>query len=116
VSFLSRLLDATGMISARTKAALKPQTSAALCWAAIVAEASLPRSARLAWSLGKSKQRGGLLAPIVKELPAAGATLLRAIAAGLNDRNIPTARGGEWSATQVARLLEDIERPFDVAA
>jgi putative tryptophan/tyrosine transport system substrate-binding protein len=40
----------------------------------------------------------------------------RAIAAGLNERNIPTARGGEWSATQVARLLEDIERPFDVAA
>jgi hypothetical protein len=34
----------------------------------------------------------------------------------LNERNIPTARGGEWSATQVARLLEDIERPFDAAA
>jgi ABC-type hemin transport system ATPase subunit len=30
---------------------------------------------------------------------------LRAIAAGLNERNIPTARGGEWSAVQVARVL-----------
>jgi hypothetical protein len=40
----------------------------------------------------------------------------RAIAAGLNERAIPTARGGDWSATQVARLLEDIERPFAVAA
>jgi hypothetical protein len=47
---------------------------------------------------------------------AADATSLRAIAAGLNERNIPTARGGDWSATQVARLLEDIERHFDVAA
>jgi hypothetical protein len=51
-----------------------------------------------------------------RELQASGATSLRAIAAGLDGRNIPTARGGEWSATQVARLLEDIERPFDVAA
>jgi hypothetical protein len=35
-----------------------------------------------------------------------GATSLRAIAAGLNERGIPTARGtGTWSATQVMRLL-----------
>ena len=64
----------------------------------------------------QAAQRANDLAPIVKELQASGATSLRAIAAGLNERNIPTARGGEWSATQVARLLEDIERPFDVAA
>jgi hypothetical protein len=54
--------------------------------------------------------------PVIAELQAAGATSLRAIAAGLNERNIPTARGGEWSATQVARLLEDIERPFSGVA
>jgi hypothetical protein len=54
--------------------------------------------------------------PVITELQAAGAVSLRAIAAGLNERNIPTARGGEWAPTQVARLIEDIERPFDVAA
>jgi hypothetical protein len=33
-----------------------------------------------------------------------GATSLRAIAAGLNERRIPTAKGGQWSAVQVARI------------
>jgi hypothetical protein len=40
-------------------------------------------------------------------LQAAGATSLRAIANGLNEQKIPTARGnGQWTATQVARVLE----------
>src|SRR6516165_8004807 len=51
------------------------------------------------------------LAPIIKELQAGGATSLRAIAAGLNERGIPTARGGEWSSPQVMRLLERLD-PF----
>jgi hypothetical protein len=37
---------------------------------------------------------------------------LRAIAAGLEERGIPAARGGKWSATQVMRLLE-ASRPFE---
>ena len=45
------------------------------------------------------------LAPVIAELQASGATSLRAIAAGLNDRNIQTAKGGTWSATQVMRVL-----------
>jgi len=37
---------------------------------------------------------------------------LRAIAAGLNEQAIPTARGqGEWSAVQVMRVLERLD-PF----
>jgi DNA invertase Pin-like site-specific DNA recombinase len=36
---------------------------------------------------------------------SAGATSLRAIAAGLNERRIPTARGGDLSPTQVMRVL-----------
>ena len=47
-----------------------------------------------------------MVAPIIKELQAAGKTSLRAIAAGLNDAGIPTARGSEWSAVQVRRVLE----------
>jgi DNA invertase Pin-like site-specific DNA recombinase len=39
------------------------------------------------------------------ELQAAGKTSLRAIAAGLNDAGIPTARGGEWSSPQVMRIF-----------
>lgn len=47
------------------------------------------------------------VAPVIAELQASGAESLRAIAAGLNSRGIPTARGaGSWSAVQVARVLE----------
>ena len=47
------------------------------------------------------------IAPIIKDLQAAGAESLRAIAQGLNDAGIPTARGqGQWSAVQVKRALD----------
>jgi hypothetical protein len=46
------------------------------------------------------------LAPTIQELQAAGCESLRAIAAGLDERGIPAARGGKWSAVQVARLLD----------
>ena len=50
--------------------------------------------------------RAADIGPTVKALQEAGATSLRAIAAGLNDQAIPTARGqGKWSV-QVARVLE----------
>jgi DNA invertase Pin-like site-specific DNA recombinase len=55
------------------------------------------------------------LAPIIKELQAAGRTSLRAIAQGLNEQGISTARGGKWSSVQVMRMLERL-RPFDAAA
>ena len=45
--------------------------------------------------------------PYIHELQAAGYTSLRAIAGGLNERNIPTPRGGIWSA--IARLLDRLE-------
>ena len=51
-------------------------------------------------------ERASVVGPVITELQAAGATSLRAIAAGLNERGIPTARGtGTWSATQVMRVL-----------
>ena len=59
----------------------------------------------------RTDARASDLAPIIEELQAGGATSLRAIAAGLNDRGIPTARGGEWSSPQVMRILERLD-PF----
>ena len=55
------------------------------------------------------------LAPTIKELQASGCTSLRAIAAVLDERCIPAAQGGQWSPTQVMRMLEYIG-PFGVAA
>jgi DNA invertase Pin-like site-specific DNA recombinase len=57
----------------------------------------------------RADARAAEVAPTIKALQAAGATSLRAIAAGLNAQGIPTARGqGKWSANQVARVLERI--------
>jgi hypothetical protein len=61
---------------------------------------------------------------MVKELKAAGCVSLRVIAAELDARGIPAARGGKWSAVQVSRLLERvnastaqrISRPFVAGA
>jgi hypothetical protein len=53
----------------------------------------------------KAKRRAADVAPIVHELQAAGASL-RKMAAALNDRHIPTARGSRWTATQVMRVLD----------
>jgi hypothetical protein len=54
--------------------------------------------------------------PIIKRLHAAACESLRAIAAGLEERGIPAARGGKWSAVQVARLLEVADSsPFEAS-
>jgi DNA invertase Pin-like site-specific DNA recombinase len=54
----------------------------------------------------RANARAADYAPAIAELRSAGATSLRAIAAGLNDRGIPTPSGrGEWQAVQVQRVL-----------
>jgi hypothetical protein len=52
------------------------------------------------------------LAPVVKELQAAGFESLRAIAAGLMSAAFLPLRGGKWSSTQVMRLLGAAGIPF----
>ena len=43
--------------------------------------------------------------PIVEQIRASGASSLRDIASALAARGVPTARGGAWSAAQVANLM-----------
>src|SRR6516164_10243761 len=60
----------------------------------------------------RAAQRAADVAPIIAQVQAAGKTSLRAIAEGLNAQGIPTSRGdGEWTATQVMRVLERLD-PF----
>jgi DNA invertase Pin-like site-specific DNA recombinase len=54
----------------------------------------------------EAKARAEALRPVLDELKANGVTSLRTIASALNDRGIKTARGGEWTAMQVARVLD----------
>jgi Recombinase len=64
------------------------------------------RKAALVAKADKVAKRVADLAPVIAELRASGAASLRAIADGLNQRGIPTARGNAvWSATQVDRVL-----------
>src|SRR5205823_6801781 len=53
----------------------------------------------------KANQRALDLSPTIEALRSGGAHSLRSIAAGLNSRGITTARGAEWSASQVQSLL-----------
>ena len=52
----------------------------------------------------KASKRAADLLPMIGDLRANGAVSLHQIAAGLNERGIKTARGGQWSAVQVQRV------------
>jgi DNA invertase Pin-like site-specific DNA recombinase len=60
---------------------------------------------------GKARRRAADLTPIIAEIRTSGATSLRQIAAALNDKGIPTSRGGLWSALQVSRVLGRVQAP-----
>jgi hypothetical protein len=54
--------------------------------------------------------RARALAPTIRDLRTAGFVSLKAIARGLNEREIPTARGGKWHRTSISRLLHRLKR------
>jgi DNA invertase Pin-like site-specific DNA recombinase len=96
-------------ISARTKAALEAARRRGV---RLGNPAHLDQSARRLGTMASARvrqqraaQRAKDLAPTLAELRRDGAGSLRQLAQGLNDRGIPAARGGEWTAAQVRRLL-----------
>jgi DNA invertase Pin-like site-specific DNA recombinase len=55
----------------------------------------------------RAAARAADIAPVIAELQASGATSLNAIAIGLTEKGIATARGkSAWTETQVRRVLE----------
>jgi DNA invertase Pin-like site-specific DNA recombinase len=108
------------MISERTKAALAAAKKRGVKLGGDHGAKVTPmmRKAALAAVQERVQARATDLAPIINELRERGATSLRAIAEGLNERGIPTAKGSsQWSATQVMRVLDQIGgRPFVAAA
>jgi hypothetical protein len=57
---------------------------------------------------GAQPGNGQCGAPTIQELQAAGIESMRAIAAALEERGIPTARGSKWSSVQVARQPDSL--------
>jgi DNA invertase Pin-like site-specific DNA recombinase len=98
-----------GMISARTKAALAAakKRGKKLGGNRGAKPTAKMRALSRAALQKRADARAADVGPSIKALQAAGATSLRAIADGLNEQGIPTARGiGQWSAVQVSRVLE----------
>ena len=97
------------MISKRTKEALAAAKKRGVKLGGFRKGAKFTAKARQARKIAVTSvaaARAADIAPVIAELQAAGAKSLRAIASGLEERGIPTARGaGSWSATQVARVL-----------
>jgi len=99
------------MISARTKAALQAAKARGVALGG--QRGSLERMAGMAAKGTRmsatvrreaaAKRREDLL-PVIEELKASGVASLRAIAQGLNGAGLTTARGGQWTATQVMRV------------
>lgn len=93
------------LISIRTKAAL---AAAKRRGVVLGNPANLTPEARIK---GAASGRAGAdafalqVAPVLKELAAQGITTQLGIAKALDERGIPTARGGEWTNVQVGRLL-----------
>jgi hypothetical protein len=103
------------MVSERTKAALAAAKRRGVKLGGDRGARLTPkqRAAGRAALQAKARARAIDLVPTIEELQAAGCESLRAIAAGLAERGFPAARGGKWSAVQVARLLEAAGRPFE---
>jgi DNA invertase Pin-like site-specific DNA recombinase len=100
--------DEGDRISARTKAALAAakRRGVKLGGNRGVIPSAASRKKAVAATKAKATARAADLAPTIAELQAAGVKSLRAIAAALNERGIPTSSGeGEWQAVQVARVL-----------
>jgi len=103
-----------GMISARRKAALAAakKRGTKLGGNRGVTPTAKMRKLSTAALQKRADERAADIAPAIKALQEAGKTSLRAIAEGLNAQGIPTSRGnGEWTATQVMRVLERLD-PF----
>jgi DNA invertase Pin-like site-specific DNA recombinase len=97
------------MISSRTKAALAAAkargTRLGNPTSQIASRAHEGAKASIAARKTKAAKRSADLLPMLRDIQSSGGQSLRQIAAVLNSRGIPAARGGEWSAVQVRRIL-----------
>jgi DNA invertase Pin-like site-specific DNA recombinase len=105
--------DEAKRISERTRAALQAAKKRGVKLGGFRGAMPTARMRKLSATAlhARTEARVADLAPIIRELQAAGKTSLRAIAEGLNVQSIPTARGGKWSSVQVMRVLERLD-PF----
>lgn len=101
------------MVSRRTKAALESAKARGVVLGGRRAGAHSFTDADRAAAAGaratalarKARRTAAQYRTVVEELRAAGAESNTALASALNERGIPSPRGGKWQATSVGRLL-----------
>ena len=93
------------LISKRTREALQAKKKAG---AVLGNRTNLPQAQAkgAASNAAGADAFAGNVLPIVQQLQSQGHTTFRALADALNQRNVKTARGGEWAAMTVKRLLD----------
>jgi DNA invertase Pin-like site-specific DNA recombinase len=93
------------LISVRTRAALQAAKARGVRLGNRVNLAEARQRGRAVQAAEAARHARNLL-PVVREVQAAGARTLAEIAAALNARAVPTARGGTWAAMTVKRVLD----------
>jgi hypothetical protein len=69
----------------------------------------IARELAIASNQAAADVRAAKLMPIIEKAQKAGATSLRAIAQVLNDRGVPTPRGGTWAPMHVKNILDRVK-------
>lgn len=87
------------VISSRTKAALAAAKARGVKLGGPALEKIRQRNT------AKAADRAVIILPVIRELQEAGASSLRAVAAGLTERGLMTERGTAWTATGVSRVM-----------
>lgn len=100
------------LISQRTRAALKVAKERGVKLGGYRAGAKKVDPSRgTAANRDRARAFNARLRQAISELQADGADNLSELARRLNERGIPTSRGGEWRPTQVARVLASASAP-----
>ena len=96
------------------KRADRPQLAAAKARGTQLGNPRLAAAAKrgVASIKANARQFAANVLPIIEEIERSGVTSHNAIAGKLNERRVPTARGGKWTHMQVAAVL----RPFEGSA
>lgn len=93
-----------GLTSQRTKAALAAAKARGQTLGCPTPRTGAAASAGV--RMNRADHRAVDVAVVIASLRKAGLTSLRQIAEGLNARGIPTARGTQWHAATVKRVIE----------
>lgn len=99
------------MIGARTKAALQAAKARGTKLGGFrgYVPTKADNEASKAALAARGAEQASRYAPAIAEIRAAGITSATGIAKALNERGIPTAKGGLWQAVQVQRVLSRLE-------